>query len=81
MTALMFLPVVIIALTQIVKEVFPDRIHGVATIVIAFVMAILTSIFSELLGLPPISMAESIVGALGAIGITTALSKVNTKPE
>lgn len=75
MEAVLFLSVVIIALTQMVKMALPERIVGWVTIIIALVMGVLASLFANWLGLLPTSPAEGIVAALGAIGITSAFGK------
>ena len=75
MEALLFLSVVIIALTQMVKMALPERVTGFITILIALVMGVIASLLADLLGLAPTSIAEGIVAALGAVGITTATSK------
>ena len=75
MEALFFLSVVIVALTQMIKMALPERIHGFVTILIALVVGVLVSLFADLLGIAETSIAEGIVAALGATGITTAASK------
>jgi hypothetical protein len=75
MESLFFLSVVIIALTQMVKMALPERVTGFITILIALVMGVLVSIFADFLGVLPTTIAEGIVAALGAVGITTATSK------
>lgn len=75
MEALFFLSVVIVALTQMVKAALPERITGFVTILIALVLGVLVSLFAGVLGIIDTSIAEGIVAALGAIGITTAASK------
>lgn len=75
MEAVLFLSVVIIALTQLVKMALPERVTGWITIIIALVMGVLASLFASWLGLLPTTPAEGIVAALGAIGISTAFGK------
>ena len=71
----LFISVVIIALTQMVKLALPQHVHGWFTILVAFVVGIAAALFSEILGLEAITIADGIIGALGAIGITTTASK------
>ena len=78
MEALFFLSVVIIALTQMVKMALPERVTGFVTILIALVMGVLVSLFADVLGILPTTIAEGIVAALGAIGITTTTSKAGS---
>lgn len=75
MEAILFLSVVIVALTQLVKMALPQQVVGWVTIIIALVVGVLASICANWLGLLPTSPAEGIVAALGAIGITTAFGK------
>lgn len=75
MEAVLFLSVVVVALTQIIKMTLPEHIRGWVTIIIALVMGVLASLLAEWLGLLPTTPAEGILAALGAIGITTAFSK------
>lgn len=75
MEAMLFLSVVIIALTQIVKMLLPEQIKGVITILVALVMGVVVSVFADGLGILPTTIAEGIVAALGAIGITSSFDK------
>lgn len=75
MEATLFLSVVIIALTQMVKMALPEQVHGWITILIALVMGVLVAIFAEPIGIMETSIAEGVVAALGAIGISTAFDK------
>ena len=75
MEALMFLSVVILALTQLVKMALPEQVHGWITILIAFGVGILVAVIDVLIGIADISIAEGIYGALGAIGISSAFGK------
>lgn len=75
MEAVFFLSVVILAITQLVKMALPEQVHGWITIIIAFVVGILVALFAPVIGVAETSIAEGIVGALGAIGISTAFAK------
>lgn len=75
MEAVLFLSVVIIALTQMVKMALPEQVHGWITILIAFVSGILVALFAPVLGVAETTIAEGVVAALGAIGISTAFGK------
>lgn len=75
MEATLFLSVIIIALTQIVKMALPQRVTGFITIIIALILGIVVSLLADPLGLAHISIAQGIVSALGAIGITTSFGK------
>lgn len=72
--ATLFIPLVIIAITQMVKMGFP-QINGFLTIVVAFVVGIVVALIDESIGVSDITIAQGLVYALGAIGITVAASK------
>lgn len=75
MDSVLFLSVVIMALTQLVKAALPERVHGWITVVIAFVVGVVVSLLAPVIGVADTTIAEGIVGALGAIGIATAAGK------
>lgn len=70
----LFISVVIIALVQMLKQAIPG-IQGWVTILIAFAVGIVVALLATALGLVPISIAQGILAALGAIGITATASK------
>ncbi len=72
--AAIFIPLVIIAITQMVKMAFP-QITGFLTIVVAFVTGIVVALVDTPLGVADITIAEGIIASLGAIGITAAAAK------
>lgn len=72
--ATLFISVVIIAITQMVKMALP-KISGFVTILVAFAVGIIVALVDGAIGLEDISIAGGIMAALGAIGITTAASK------
>jgi hypothetical protein len=75
MESVLFLSVLIVALTQLVKMALPEQVHGWITILVALVMGVVASLLADWLGLLPTTPAEGIVAALGAIGISTAFGK------
>lgn len=76
MDSMLFISVVILAITQLIKMAFP-HISGWLTIIVAFIVGILVALFSGPLGLDPTTIAEGIMGALGAIGISSAARKAS----
>lgn len=75
MDAVVFLSVVILALTQLVKMALPERVQGWITIIIAFALGILIALIDTFIGVADVSIAEGIYASLGAIGISAAFSK------
>lgn len=72
--AIVFIPLIIIAVTQMVKMAFP-QITGFLTILVAFVVGIVVALIDTNIGVADVSIAEGLVYALGAIGITAVASK------
>lgn len=74
MDPVLFISLVILAITQMIKMAAPN-VQGWLTIIVAFIVGILIALFSEALGLAGLTIAEGIYAALGAIGISSAASK------
>lgn len=72
--ATLFIPLIIIAITQMVKMVFP-QITGFLTILIAFVVGVVVALVDRSIGVTDITVAQGLVYALGAIGVTVVASK------
>lgn len=72
--AIVFIPLVIIAITQMVKMVFP-QITGFLTILVAFGVGVVVALVDRSIGVTDISIAQGLVYALGAIGITAVAAK------
>lgn len=72
--AIVFIPLIIVAITQMIKMLFP-QINGFLTIAVAFVVGVLVAVVDTNIGVQDITIAQGLVYALGAIGITTVASK------
>lgn len=72
--AIVFIPLIIIAITQMVKMAFP-QITGFLTILVAFVVGIVVALIDRSIGVTDITVAQGLVYALGAIGITAIAAK------
>lgn len=72
--AIVFIPLVIIAVTQMVKMAFP-QITGFLTIVVAFIVGVVVALVDRSIGVTDITIAQGLVYALGAIGITAVAAK------
>lgn len=72
--AIVFIPLVIIAITQMVKMAFP-QITGFLTIVVAFIVGVVVALVDRSIGVTDITIAQGLVYALGAIGITAVAAK------
>ncbi len=72
--AIVFIPLVIIAITQMIKMAFP-QITGFLTILVAFGVGIVVALVDSSIGVSDITIAQGLVYALGAIGITAVAAK------
>lgn len=72
--ASLFIPLLIVAVTQLVKMALPT-VTGWFTVVVAFVVGVVVALVDTHVGVQDITVAQGIVYALGAIGISTAFSK------
>lgn len=72
--AIVFIPLIIIAVTQMVKMVFP-QVTGFLTILVAFAVGIVVALVDRSIGVTDITIAQGLVYALGAIGITAVAAK------
>lgn len=74
MEAAIFIPLIIVAVTQMVKMALP-QITGFVTIIIAFVVGLVVALVDTSIGVADVTIAQGLVLALGAVGITTLASK------
>lgn len=72
--ASLFIPLLIVAVTQLVKMALPT-VTGWFTVVVALLVGIGVALVDTHIGVQDITVAQGIVYALGAIGISTAFSK------
>lgn len=75
----LLIPLVIIAITQMIKMAAP-AVKGWVTILVAFVVAIVVSLLSfvvptEVIGIEHVSIGGALISALSAIGVTVLASK------
>lgn len=72
--AAIFIPLIIIAITQMIKMALP-QITGFLTILIAFVVGLVVALIDEAIGVSDITIAQGLVLALSAVGITAIAAK------
>lgn len=72
--AALFIPLLILAVTQLIKMAVP-AVKGWVTIVVAFVIGVVVALLDTHIGVADISIAQGLVFALGAIGLSTVASK------
>ena len=65
-----FIGLVIIAITQATRILFP-KISGALTIIVAMLVGVAASLWGVSVGVEPISIAQGITIALGAVGVHT----------
>lgn len=72
--ATIFIPLIIIAVTQMVKMALP-QINGFVTVLVALCVGVIVALIDTSIGVTDVSIAEGIVAALGAVGISALASK------
>lgn len=72
--AALFISLVIIAITQMIKMALP-QISGWVTILVALAVGVGVALVDGVIGVTDITIAQGVVFALGAIGITVAAGK------
>lgn len=72
--AAVFIPMIIVAITQMLKMLVP-QISGFVTILIALLVGIVVALIDHWIGVTDISVAQGIMFALEAIGVTTLAAK------
>lgn len=72
--AAIFIPLVIVAVTQMIKMAIPG-IKSWVTVLLALVVGILIAVVDGAIGVTNITIAQGVVFALEAIGITAVAAK------
>lgn len=72
--AAIFIPLIIIAITQMIKMALP-QVTGFVTIIIAFVVGLIVALVDSSIGVTDITIAQGLVLALSAVGITAIAAK------
>jgi hypothetical protein len=72
--ATIFIPLLIIAVTQMVKMALP-QVTGFLTILVAFVVGVVVALVDKEIGVVDVTIAQGLVLALGAVGITAIAAK------
>lgn len=78
--ALVFIPLVIVALTQLVKRFVP-KVHDEITILVALLVGVVVAIVDVYIGVTDISIAQGLVLSFTAIGLNTLANKAGGKTE
>lgn len=74
-SAATFILLSIVGVVQFIKYLAP-KVNGAVTIGVAVLVGALASVFDTQIGIPPITFAQGIVLAFGAVGLTATASKV-----
>lgn len=72
--ATLFIPLLIVAVTQIIK-MFVPAVNGAVTILVALALGVLVSLLDTHIGVADVTVAQGIVLGLGAVGVTVLASK------
>lgn len=74
MDAVVFIGLVIVAITQIIK-MFVPAVSGGVTVIVAFAVGILVALVDQYIGVVDITIAEGVVASLSAIGLSALAGK------
>ena len=74
MDAIVFVGLVIVAITQIIK-MFVPAVNGGITIIVALLVGIGVAVIDRYIGVEDITIAQGIVAALSAIGLSSLAGK------
>jgi hypothetical protein len=72
--AAIFIPLLIVAVTQIIK-MFVPAVNGAVTIVVALALGVVVALLDTHIGVADVNVAQGIVLGLGAVGVTVLASK------
>ena len=72
--ATLFIPLLIVALTQLIKMAIPT-VAGWLTVIVALIVGIVVAVIDQFIGVTDISIAQGLVFSLGAIGISVVAAK------
>lgn len=72
--ASLFIPLLILAITQLIKQAVP-AVVGWVTVIVALVVGVVVALIDTNIGVGDITVAQGLVYALEAIGISVAFSK------
>lgn len=72
--ATLFIPLIILATTQLIKKAIPS-VQGWLTIIVALLLGILVAVVDTEIGVVDINVAQGIVLGLGAIGLSVVANK------
>lgn len=74
MDAVVFIGIVIIAITEMIKMAAP-KVHGWVTLVVALAVALLIALVDKYIGVTDITFAQAFVAWFGAVGLSTLAGK------
>lgn len=74
MEAVIFIGLLIVAFTQIIK-MFVPAVNGGVTVVVALIVGVVVGLLDQFLGVTDVSVAQGVVGALEAIGLAALAGK------
>lgn len=72
--ATVFVPLIIVAVTQIIK-MFVPKVNGGVTILVALGLGVVVALVDTLIGIADISVAQGIILGLGAVGVSVLAGK------
>lgn len=71
-----FIGAVIIAVTQAIKLLVPDRVNGIVTVLVAVAVGVLVALLDKDMGIVDITVAQGVLIALAAVGTHTTVRQI-----
>lgn len=72
----LFIGTVIVAVVQFLKELWPDKVNGAVSIVVAALIGLLVALVDREIGVENLSIAEGILTGLSAAGVVAVAKKI-----
>lgn len=72
--AAILIPLLIVAVTQMIKMLLPT-VNGWVTIIVALLIGVIVALTHAYIGVADISVAQGLILALGAIGVSVLAKK------
>ena len=76
MEATILIAAIIAGATESIKNLFPGKVYGIITVIIALLTGIAIALLDVSIGLMDISIAQGIIFALGTIGVVGTVKKI-----
>lgn len=74
--ASIFIAAIIAGTTEAIKSMFPGKVYGIVTVVVALLAGVAVSLLDTTIGIVDITVAQGVMISLGAIGTVGTVKKI-----